>query len=77
MSDLITVIIPVYNVSDYIGRTINSVLCQTYKDWELILVDDGSTDDFGYICEAYSATDERIKVIHQKMVVSAVQEIWA
>lgn len=66
MSDLITVIIPVYNVSDYISRTINSVLCQTYKDWELILVDDGSTDDSGDICEAYSATDERIKVIHQK-----------
>ena len=52
MSDLITVIIPVYNVSDYISRTINSVLCQTYKDWELILVDDGSTDDSGDICEA-------------------------
>lgn len=66
MSDLITVIIPVYNVSDYISRTINSVLCQTYKDWELILVDDGSTDDSGDICESYSATDERIKVIHQK-----------
>ena len=61
---LVSVIIPVYNVEDFIGECINSVLNQTYKNIEVILVDDGSTDGSGEICNTYS--DERITVIHQE-----------
>lgn len=62
----ISVIIPVYNASCYIRRCIESVLSQSYKDFELILVDDGSTDDSGVKCDKYASQDNRIQVIHQK-----------
>jgi glycosyltransferase involved in cell wall biosynthesis len=63
---MVTIIIPVYNTEKYIKRCIDSVISQTYFDWELILVDDNSTDNSGKICDEYAAIDNRIKVIHQK-----------
>lgn len=62
----ISVIVPVYNVEQYIGKTIESVICQTYQNWELILVDDGSVDNSGRICDFYKERDHRIKVLHQE-----------
>lgn len=66
MSVSISIIIPVYNVEKYLCECIDSVLNQTFKDFELILVDDGSTDKSGIICDEYKLKDNRIKVIHQK-----------
>ena len=63
---LISVIIPIYNVDAYLRRSIDSVIDQTYKNLEIILVDDGSTDDSAKICDEYSSYDERIRVIHKK-----------
>ena len=63
---LISVIIPVYNVKDYIRECIDSVLAQTYTELEILLVDDGSTDDSGRICDEYAEKDTRILVIHRK-----------
>lgn len=63
---LISVIIPVYNVEDYLRECVDSVINQTYKNLEIILVDDGSTDSSGKICDDYAEKDERIAVIHQK-----------
>ena len=62
---LFSIIVPVYNVEKYISRCIQSVLKQDYQDWELILIDDGSKDTSGEICEEYAKSDNRIKVIHQ------------
>ena len=62
----ISVIIPVYNVKKYLKKCVESVLAQTYKDIEIILVDDGSTDKSGDICDELAKTDGRIRVIHQK-----------
>ena len=62
----ISIIVPVYNVEKYISENINSILSQACVDLELILVDDGSTDSSGNICDAYAKKDSRIKVIHQK-----------
>lgn len=61
----VSVIIPVYNVELYIRKCIESIINQTLKDIEIILVDDGSTDDSGRICEEYKKHDDRIKVIHK------------
>lgn len=66
MNDLISVIIPVYNVAPYIDRCIKSVLRQTYTNIEILLIDDGSTDGSGQICEQYQKIDERIQVYHKK-----------
>lgn len=62
----ISVIIPIYNVEKYLKRCIDSVLAQTFQDFECILVDDGSPDRCGEICEEYKQKDSRIKVIHQE-----------
>ena len=64
--ELISVIIPVYNVQEYVERCVKSVIDQVYKNLEIILVDDGSTDLSGEICDRLSDADPRIKVIHQK-----------
>ena len=61
---LLSVIIPVYGVEKYIAQCIESVLNQTFKDFELILIDDGSKDQSGSICDLYAAKDDRILVIH-------------
>lgn len=63
-SILVSIVVPVYNTEKYIERCIQSILRQTYKNFELILIDDGSSDDSGKICDRYSEQDERIKVIH-------------
>ena len=62
---LISVIIPVYNVENYLSRCLDSVLNQTYKNLEIILVDDGSTDSSSLICDEYAEKDGRVKVIHK------------
>lgn len=61
----LSIIVPVYNVEKYLGETVESILRQTFSDFELILVDDGSTDASGKICDMYSKQDNRIKVIHK------------
>lgn len=66
MSELISVIVPIYNVELYLKRCIDSILCQTYENLEIILIDDGSTDESGKICDEYQTIDKRIKVIHTK-----------
>lgn len=66
MEDLISVIIPIYNVEKYICRCIDSILNQTYRNMEVILVDDGSPDNCPCICDEYRKKDERIEVIHKK-----------
>ena len=63
---MISVIISVYNVDKYLNRSIDAVLNQTYKDLEIILVDDGSTDRSSIICDQYAQKDNRIKVIHKE-----------
>lgn len=62
----ISIIVPVYNVEEYIHRCIDSILAQTFKEFELILVDDGSPDQSGKICDEYARNDNRIRVIHKK-----------
>lgn len=64
--ELISVIVPVYNVESYVAKCIESIQNQSYQHLEIILVDDGSTDDSGDICDQYAAYDDRIKVIHQE-----------
>lgn len=63
---LISVIVPIYNISDYINDCLMSVVNQTYKDIEIILVDDRSTDSSGKVCDDWAKKDNRIKVIHKK-----------
>lgn len=63
---MISVIMPVFNTEPYLKRAIESVLNQTYQDWELILVDDGSFDSSEKLCDIYAEKDSRIKVIHQR-----------
>ena len=62
----ISVIVPIYNVEKYLRRCVDSILNQTFSDFELILVDDGSPDNCGKICDEYAVKDRRIVVIHQK-----------
>jgi len=62
----LSIIVPVYNVEDYVGECIDSILRQTFRDYELILVDDGSTDRSGEICDGYVAKDERIVLVHKE-----------
>lgn len=63
---IISVVIPVYNVENYVSKCIESVIKQTYKDLEIIIVNDGSTDRSGSICDFYSRLDKRIVIIHQE-----------
>lgn len=62
----VSMIVPVYQVEKYIAQCIESVLNQTFNDFELILIDDGSSDNSGVICDSYAAKDKRIKVTHTK-----------
>ena len=66
MEELISVVVPVYNVEKYIDKCINSIINQTYKNLEIILVDDGSPDNCGNICDEYAKKDNRIIVIHKE-----------
>lgn len=62
---LISIIVPVYNVEQYLERCVRSILTQSFSDFELILVDDGSPDNCGILCDQYAQEDSRVKVIHQ------------
>ena len=62
---MVSIIVPVYNVEKYVERCVESILAQSYSEFELLLVDDGSTDQSGAICERLKAKDKRIRVIHQ------------
>lgn len=62
---MISVIVPVYNVEKYLKKCLDSIVGQTYRDLEIIVIDDGSTDGCGAICDDYADSDERIKVIHK------------
>ena len=66
MSGKVSIIMPVYRVEDYVGKSIESIQAQTYDNWELFAVDDGSPDRSGEICEEYAKKDARIKVIHKE-----------
>ncbi len=66
MKELISIIVPIYNVEKYLDRCINSIVNQSYKNLEIILVDDGSQDKCGEICDKWANNDERIKVIHKE-----------
>lgn len=65
-NDLISIIIPVYNVKPYLNRCILSIVHQTYTNLEIILIDDGSTDGSGEICKQWEKRDKRIRCIHQE-----------
>lgn len=64
--ELVSIIVPVYNVEKYLTECVESILAQSYEKLEIILVDDGSTDGSGKICDAYEKTDSRIRVIHKE-----------
>ena len=64
--DKISVIVPVWNAHDYLGRCVESIIDQTYKNLEILLVDDGSSDDSLAICNRYAEKDTRIKVFHKE-----------
>lgn len=66
MGELISVIVPIYNEEKYLEKCISSIVSQTYKNLEIILVDDGSTDQSPFICDEWARKDSRIKVIHKK-----------
>lgn len=63
---MISIIVPVYNVEKYLDECIQSIVSQSYTDWECILIDDGSTDNSGLLCDKWAKQDNRIKVIHQE-----------
>jgi len=63
---MISVIVPGYNVEKYLAQCLNSLLCQTYKNLEIIIIDDGSADGTGKIADVYAARDKRVRVVHRK-----------
>ena len=63
---LISVIIPVYNVEQYLEQCMTSVLCQTYTHMEILLIDDGSSDNSGRLCDEYAVQDKRVRVLHRE-----------
>ena len=62
----ISIIVPVYNVEKFLPKCLSSIVSQTFKDWECILIDDGSSDTSGKICDEYALLNEKITVIHQE-----------
>ena len=66
MNPLISIIIPVYNREKYIEECLNSILSQTFNDYEILLIDDGSNDNTGIICDKYAEENKKIKVFHKK-----------
>lgn len=65
-SPMVSIIVPVYQVKDYVGECVESLLSQTYQNLEILLVDDGSSDGSGVLCDEYAVKDERVRVIHQE-----------
>lgn len=72
---LVSIIVPIYNVENYLEQCVKSIVAQTYQNIEIILVDDGSLDTSGKLADKLSLTDNRIRVIHQKMVEYRLLEI--
>lgn len=66
MDEMVSVIVPVYNVEKYLSQCVKSILSQTYKNFELLLIDDGSTDNSGIICDKFAGQDGRITVFHRE-----------
>ena len=66
MTPMVSMIVPVYNSEKTLSRCIDSILNQTYRDFELILLNDGSTDTSGEICDAYAKRDSRVRVVHKE-----------
>ena len=66
MNELISVIVPIYNVEEYLSKCVDSIINQTYKNLEIILIDDGSTDKSSIICDNYQLTDSRVVVVHKE-----------
>ena len=66
MDEKISVIVPVYNVEQYLERCVDSIINQTYKNLEILLVNDGSTDNSGQLCDELAKKDDRIRVIHKE-----------
>ena len=73
--DKISIIVPVYNVEAYLYKCVDSIINQTYKNLEIILIDDGSTDSSGKICDEYAQKDNRIKVIHKVILLKICMNI--
>ena len=65
MNPKISVIVPVYKVENYLHRCVDSILAQSFTDFELLLIDDGSPDNCGVICDEYAAKDSRVRVFHK------------
>ena len=65
MTPAVSIIVPVYNAEKTIGRCIESILKQEFTDFELLLIDDGSTDGSGILCDVYAEKDSRIRVVHK------------
>ena len=66
MSVALSVVIPVYNIEGYLGKCLDSILAQTFPDYEVIVVNDGSTDRTPQVCDEYAAKDARIRIIHKE-----------
>ena len=62
----VSIIMPVYNVSEKLNKSLNSLINQTYSNIEILLINDGSTDNSGEVCDKYAQNDNRIKVVHKK-----------
>ena len=63
---LLSVVVPVFNVECYLRQCLESIICSSYKDWECVLVDDGSQDKAGLICDEYAEKDQRFRVVHKE-----------
>ena len=68
----LSIVVPVYNAESYLCRCVDSILAQTFKEFELILVDDGSGDCSGEICDEYAQKDRRVKVIHMSSLGNSI-----
>lgn len=66
MSDLISVIVPVYNVEQYLEKCVDSIIKQRYPHLEILLIDDGATDNSGRLCDTLAESDSRIQVFHKE-----------
>ena len=63
---MVSIIVPVHNVEKYLRRCVDSIIAQTYSEWEALLIDDGSTDSSGTICDEYANRDNRIRCYHKE-----------